>query len=839
MDEPFPSLAAADFTRRDEREWPAVGLELARGRGWLETALEPGDPWADVLGVLRAIGYHDLTLGRIVEGHLNGLQLVRTFGDPAQWQALKEKAGSGGLSAIWDSELPGQGVVLTEVDRHTVRLHGSKAFASAAGRAVVPIVTATWGAGSASKGERQMVILDSEADGVQIGQAGLELLGVQATETRSIVFEKVDLPRSHLVGQPGDYLRDPWLTVGAARFLALWVGAMERLLDLVRDNYQKTGSPARTASDQRAARIGACVWQARALLDTLDGALSRLMPEAFLAGTAPTALAAAPMAARREWATESLCAQTLCARHAIETLAHQAMALTEQEIGLKGMVKGHPLARLVRDLSVYLRQPATDTALDRSGGYILAGSPGHFSGELWEPERAFATTSRFLQDTPLDVGRPRKVKAEFVHQFGRTVLVAPHPDDETLGAGGTLALMHDAGLPVKVVFLTDGEDSHPPSPERSRAELGQIRRGEAVEACRCLGVSDVAFCQFPDGRMPAEGADDFEDAVSRLEAIIGDFDPHTILTTWRRDRHGDHRAASQLCQTLIDRRSGRNTPRLIEFPVWVWEARSPAEAPREDEVDAVSILLDENAFSEKCRALECHASQLGREGFAGDRGFRLRPRHLDRFAGGREVFLLPKRVAHDSVQTGFFEEKYQEVADPWSYETSAYEQAKYRHLLTLLPEANAAGSILELGCSIGVLSALLAEKARSLTAMDCSPVALERARERLRDHPRVEFVEGALPRDFPAGTFDAVIVSEVGYYLNVGDLALVADRAIAALNPGASLILVHWTVYVETYPQTGDEVHEQLDRMAERAGLLHGSSGRKTWYRWDVWTRPR
>ena len=836
--DPFSSNKEIGFLSRSEDDWPEMGVEWARSAGLLGKSLEPGDSWDCLLSNLRGIGFCDLTLGRIVEGHLNGLQLVRSFGRPDQIREMEHRASLGGLSAIWDSEIPGQGVTISLEGNDRICLKGKKAFASAAGRASMPVLTATWDSDAENAGEKQMVILDGEAEGVFYGGSEIELIGVKGTATTSVSLDQVILPVSCLVGEPGDYLREPWLTVGAVRFQALWVGAMERLLELVRDHYQKTIAPARNASERRAARLGACVWQARSLLDSMCDSLTKIMPEAFLYPESRSSLAGAPINARRRWAIDSLCSQVLCGRHAIEDLAQEALHLAEQEVGLKGLVEGHPLGRLIRDLTVYLRQPATDTSLDRSGRYILAGSPGHYAGELWEEDREFASISRYLRGSPLDEGFQKNVSEDFVHQLGRTLVLAPHPDDECLGAGGILALLAERGLPAKVIFLTDGEDSQPESAVRSRADLAKQRRAEAVAACNLLGVEDVNFCHFSDGKVPFEGEEGFEEAVVELVRSLQEFEPHTVVTTWRRDRHGDHRAAYQMARELIVRMPGR--PRLVEFPVWVWEARSPTEVPRGDEVHAVAVQLGDRVFQKKCRALECHASQIRSEESKDQPGFFLEPRHLDRFSKNREILLLPKKGSVGSVTSDYFEKKYAKSPDPWSYEKSSYEREKYKHLLSLLPEAEVE-SVLELGCSIGVLTQLLADRCRHLTAMDCSPTALSRAKQRMSGAgvDNVEFVCGQLPTGFPDGAFDTIILSEVGYYLEEEELEILIDRVLAALSPGGSILLMHWTVYVEDYPITGDAVHECFAAAAKSKGFDHPAGGRREFYRWDVWKHPK
>ncbi len=88
--------------------------------------------------------------------------------------------------------------------------------------------------------------------------------------------------------------------------------------------------------------------------------------------------------------------------------------------------------------------------------------------------------------------------------LGRTLVLAPHPDDESLGCGGTLALLRRAGFTVHVVFITDGTQSHPHSPSYPAERLRDLREAEALEALRELGVSatDTTFLRLPDRHMP-------------------------------------------------------------------------------------------------------------------------------------------------------------------------------------------------------------------------------------------------------------------------------------------------------------------------------------------------
>src|SRR4051812_6496913 len=94
--------------------------------------------------------------------------------------------------------------------------------------------------------------------------------------------------------------------------------------------------------------------------------------------------------------------------------------------------------------------------------------------------------------------------AERVREFGPTLVVAPHPDDEALGCGGVIALLRQAGISVHVIVASDGAASHPGSKTHPPPVLGELRRAEAEAGCRLLGVptDDVTFLGFPDGVVP-------------------------------------------------------------------------------------------------------------------------------------------------------------------------------------------------------------------------------------------------------------------------------------------------------------------------------------------------
>lgn len=157
-----------------------------------------------------------------------------------------------------------------------------------------------------------------------------------------------------------------------------------------------------------------------------------------------------------------------------------------------------------------------------------------------------------------------------------------------------------------------------------------------------------------------------------------------------------------------------------------------------------------------------------------------------------------------------FEERYRSHPDPWSYETSDYEQAKYQQTL----EACGPGpftTALELGCSIGVFTGLLAPRCRRLVAIDGSAAALSRARRRLLAQPGVELVEGRIPEAIPDADYDLIVASEILYYLDQAELDDALARCASALVPGGRLVAVHWRSPGPERPLSADAVHATLD----------------------------
>jgi SAM-dependent methyltransferase len=169
-----------------------------------------------------------------------------------------------------------------------------------------------------------------------------------------------------------------------------------------------------------------------------------------------------------------------------------------------------------------------------------------------------------------------------------------------------------------------------------------------------------------------------------------------------------------------------------------------------------------------------------------------------------------------TLPPAYFRALYAADPDPWGFASSAYEQAKYQATLAALPRARF-GRCFEVGCSIGVLTALLAGRSDTVLAVDVDPPTLDRARVACADHDNIVFQHGMIPAAWPEGRFDLIVLSEVLYYLSRADVAATADLAVDALDRGGCIVLVHWTGATD-YPCGGDEA---ADLFVAAAPLTH------------------
>jgi LmbE family N-acetylglucosaminyl deacetylase/SAM-dependent methyltransferase len=432
----------------------------------------------------------------------------------------------------------------------------------------------------------------------------------------------------------------------------------------------------------------------------------------------------------------------------------------------------------------------------------------------------------------------------------RLVVVAAHPDDESLGAGGLIVAAAAQGIPVTVIVASNGEASHPHSPTTTPADLAVLRRAEVVAAVRALTpAARIRLLDLPDGRLAAHPTQLTDALLAEVQADAPErANGVWLVAPWRRDGHPDHTAAGEAAALV----AGRSGARLLEYPIWAWHWSTPADDvwPGEDGGEVLySITLGAAGYARKGAAMAAHVSQVrplsGQPGdeaivqpgfaahferpwemFVGAAPAATGPAPDARAAGGSPeagsaapdaaateesapVETAADCPAPDSLTAEFFDEFYAGSHDPWGFETRWYEARKRALTLAALPLQRYSAT-LELGCSIGVLSRDLADRSDTLLATDIAEQPLSVARQRLAGLPGVTVERRTLPAEWPDGRFDLVVLSEIGYYCSAADLAVLLEKCRQSLVPGGALVACHWRHPVGEYPLTGDDVHTAL-----------------------------
>ena len=416
------------------------------------------------------------------------------------------------------------------------------------------------------------------------------------------------------------------------------------------------------------------------------------------------------------------------------------------------------------------------------------------TAEVWAADRRLAALPR------LDLAGISEV-----------IVIATHPDDETLGAGGLMARASGAGIPVKVIVVTDGGASHPNSTSISPVHLAVLRRLEVANATGLLAPNaDLIFLDFEDGTI-----DKNRDRVLAEICAVVERAPATALLVapWRGDGHRDHRMLGEICQEAVDG-TGK---RIWEYPIWMWHWLTPDndQTPWDS---LTALTLDDQTTVLKHDAIRMHHSQVSPlSSDAGDEAV-LNDEFLRNFDLGVEVFItggvivapiasaLDGGESDSSLRQDRLDATDDRRDDPWRFMTRWYELRKRRIILSTLPRERYA-NVFEIGSWIGMLTEGLADRADHLLAVDVSKAAVEQARARCALLAQVKIEQLDVAEAYPKGSFDLVVLSEIGYGFSADDLDGLLRRIEQSLTPDGALVLCHWRHPVAGYPITGAEVH--------------------------------
>ncbi len=172
-----------------------------------------------------------------------------------------------------------------------------------------------------------------------------------------------------------------------------------------------------------------------------------------------------------------------------------------------------------------------------------------------------------------------------------------------------------------------------------------------------------------------------------------------------------------------------------------------------------------------------------------------------------------------STSAAYFDDLWSGSDDPWDHATRWYETRKYRLTADALPRERYRRAF-EPGCGTGVLTTLLAPRADALLAMERHPHGAAATARRTRGLENVRVVTGTVPHQWPEGSFDLIVLSELLYYLDESTLQATIDLVAASLEVDGHVVAVHYRPVVEAHTWTGDEVHGWL---LDQPGWRHGT----------------
>jgi alkylation response protein AidB-like acyl-CoA dehydrogenase len=337
--------------------FPSESLRLLREHGLARRFAPPeggGATFADsrsyyreMADALRLVGRCDLSVGRLFEGHVNALLLFGWYGTPQQLAWLSTALDGGAWFGVWATE-PAPGVQLSVGP--TAVLHGAKCFASGAGGLAYALITAAGGSA-----HRQLVLVPAN-DASRTENAHWRVRGMRASVSGHYDVTGLGGDAIQHLGEPGDYDREPRFTAGAWRFCAVQLGGIEALLTETRAQMSDVarGDPVQRArfADAIAATRTAGFWVAEA--------------------------------ARRA-ACEDIDAVEIArmTRGVVERTGLDVMEAAARILGTRSAFDGERADKIIRDLSLYLRQGGPDHARDQAALAWLDHDCWPAGGRLW------------------------------------------------------------------------------------------------------------------------------------------------------------------------------------------------------------------------------------------------------------------------------------------------------------------------------------------------------------------------------------------------------------------------------------------------------------------------
>lgn len=182
----------------------------------------------------------------------------------------------------------------------------------------------------------------------------------------------------------------------------------------------------------------------------------------------------------------------------------------------------------------------------------------------------------------------------------KILVVVAHPDDETLGCGGTIAKHSHDGDEVNVVFLTHGIAARNDTTEADR----KLRLSASQKAMAILGVKHIHQLDFPDNKMDSIP---LLEIIQPLESIIAQFLPSTIYTHFAHDLNIDHQLTHQAVMTACRPQAGTSVRNIFSFEVL---SSTEWASPSQPNFIPQYIIDINHYWDKKYQALQCYQEEL-------------------------------------------------------------------------------------------------------------------------------------------------------------------------------------------------------------------------------------
>lgn len=315
----------------------------------------------ELLTLLKTFGGGNLVVGRVYEGHFNAAQLIKEYGTEQQIAAFSQAAVEDDhIFGVWNTEA-GDGVKISPLGDGKYRLEGAKTFATGVDYVNRPIVT-----GRTPDGGWQMFVVPLDKVETAVDASFWRPLGMQSSRSFRVDFNGVEITENEVIGAPDDYYRQPFFSGGAIRFAAVQLGAAELLFDLTRKFLREINRTEDAFQQMRLGEMAMAIESGNLLMDK-----SARIFDDYLRN-------------KDEAKIGKILSYAGMMRTAIEQICQDVMVRATRSIGSRGLLKPYHFERVIRDLTMYLRQAAPDATLTGIGRYVLESEQPN--AELWREE---------------------------------------------------------------------------------------------------------------------------------------------------------------------------------------------------------------------------------------------------------------------------------------------------------------------------------------------------------------------------------------------------------------------------------------------------------------------